>query len=107
MKSYRSTAVLRSLMLVGVRRPVGVAMRLVFDVLVAGHDEDAALEADALDLRSVEARQHRARDHFIDRAQRGLAAPEIEHAIERAEQRVELMSAEQDRDPELPLDRFD
>src|ERR1700693_5344946 len=103
MKSYSSTELLDSLQFVGVRRPVAVAMLVALHVLVTRHDEDTALHAHHVDLGSVETRQHRARDHFVDGAERRLAASEIEHAIERAEQRVELMGAEQDRDPELHL----
>src|SRR5580704_13055937 len=106
MKSYSSTALLGSLQFVGMRRAVAMAMLVTLDVLVARHDEDAALQADHIDFGTVEARQHRAGDHLVDGAERGLAAPQIKHAIERAEQRVELMGAEQHSDPELGLQRF-
>ena len=83
-----------------------MAVRVALDVVVAGHDEDAALHPDDVDLGPVEARQHRAGDHLVDRAERGLAAAEIEHAVERAEQRIQLVGAEQDGDPEFRLQRF-
>jgi hypothetical protein len=35
--------------------PIVVAVLVVFHVVAAGHDEDAALEADDVDLGSIEA----------------------------------------------------
>src|ERR1700730_17525035 len=88
MKSYSSTALLDPLQFVGVRHAVPVAMHVALHIMVAGHDEDPTLHADHLDIGSVEARQHGAGDHFVDGTERRLAASEIEHAIERAEQRI-------------------
>ena len=62
----------------------------------AGHDEDLAAGPHHLDLRAIEARQHGRRDHLVDRAERRLAAAEIEHTVDRAEQLVDLMGAEED-----------
>ncbi len=89
-----------------VRGPVVVAMHVAFHVVAAGHDEDPALQADDVDLGSVEARQHRPGDHFVDGTERRLPPPEIKHAVERAEQRVQLVGAEQDGDPEFGLERL-
>src|SRR5580704_3564485 len=106
MKSYSSTELLRSLHFVGMGVAVTVAMLVALHVLVTRHHEDTALYAHHVDLGSVQARQHRAGDHLIHGAERRLPASEIEHAIERTEQWVELMGTEQDRDPELHLQRF-
>jgi hypothetical protein len=64
------------------------------DIMIAGHDEDAALYAYDIDIESVKTREHRAGDHLIDGPERRLAAPEKEHAVEPAQERVELMGAE-------------
>src|SRR5579884_3303351 len=90
MKSYSNMARMRP----SRSRPVGrgglVPVFVALDVTTARHDEDPALEAHDLDLGSVQPRQDRAGDDLLDRAERGLAAPEIEHPVERAEQRVQL-----------------
>ena len=83
---------------------VVVAMRLALDVDVARHDEIAVLDAHDLDLRPVEARQHRPGDDLVDRADHRRAAAEIEHAVDRVDQRIELVGAEHDRDLELVAD---
>ena len=54
-----------------------------------------------IDVGAVESGQHRAGDDLVDRADRGLAPPKIEDAVDGVEQRIELMRAEQDRDLEL------
>src|SRR5271169_4428183 len=91
MKSYSSIVPVRSLLIVRMRGPVFVAMHVAFHVVAAGHDEDTTLQADDVDLGAVEARQHRPRDHFVDGAERRLPPAEIKHAVERAEQRVQLV----------------
>ena len=67
----------------------------VFDVMAAGHDEDAAMEGNHLDLRTIEAGEHRPGDHLLDPADRGMAIAEIENPVQRAQQRIQLMGAEQ------------
>ena len=59
------------------------------------HDEDAAAGPHHIDVRAVELRQHRAGDDLVDGAERGMAVAEIEHAVDGAEQLVDLMRAEQ------------
>ena len=82
-----------------------MAMRVAFHVVAAGHDEDPALEADDIDLGTVQARQHLPGDHLIDRAARRLAAAEVQYPVQRAEQRIQLVGAEQHRDAEFGLQR--
>src|SRR5665213_1440065 len=108
MKSYSSIFPESSLVMVrvSVRRAVVMAVRVALQIMPAGHDEDAALQADDVDLGSIEARQHRPGDHVGDGAKRRLRPPEIKHAIERAEQRVQLVDAEQNGDPEFGLKRL-
>ena len=52
-------------------------------------------------LRAVEAGEDRRRHHLVDGAESGAAAAEIEHAVDGAEQLVQLMGAEQDGEAEL------
>src|SRR5271170_8223712 len=78
-----------------------VAMRLALDVDAADHDEEAILDAHDFDLRTVEPREHRAGDDLVDRAEHRRAAAQIQHAIDRIDERVELVSAEDDRDLQL------
>ena len=75
-----------------------VTVRVALDVDVAGHDEEAVLDAHHLDLRAVEARKHRSGDDFVDGADHRRAGAEIEHAVDRVDQRIELVGAEDDRD---------
>ena len=82
---------------------VTMVMQMVgaLDVASARQHEDMAVGAHDLDLGAVELRQHRGRNHLIDGAERGVTVAEIEHAIERADQLIELVGAEQDRDVTL------
>ena len=78
-----------------------VAVRVALDVDAARHDEIAVLDVDDLDLRPIEARQHRTGHDLVDRADHRRPAAEIEHPIDGVDQRVELVGAEQDRDFEV------
>ncbi len=71
-----------------------VQMVGAFDVAPARQHEDMAVGAHHADSRAVELRQHRRRHHLGDGAERGMAIAEIEHAIERADQLIELVGAE-------------
>ena len=87
-----------------------VVMVLALDVLALRHDEDAAAGADDFDRRAVEAGQGRRRHHLVDGAEGGVAVAEIEDAIDRAEELVELMGAEEDGQAEFarePADEVD
>ena len=77
-----------------------VAMRVALDVDVARHDVIAIPDAHDFDLSAIEARQHRSGDDVVDRPDHGLAAAEIEDAVNRIDQRIELVGAEQDGDLE-------
>ncbi len=66
-------------------------MRVVLGLVIARHDEDAAAEADHVDRRAVKPGQHGPGDHLVHAAQRRLAAAEVEHPVERTEQRVEFV----------------
>src|ERR1700727_301234 len=83
MKSYSSMAV-------GV---VIVAMRVALDVDVARHHVKAIPDAHDFDLSAVEARQHRSGDDLVDRPDHGFAPAEIEDAVNRIDERIELMGA--------------
>src|SRR6202162_3114706 len=94
MKSYSSMAV----------GMVIVAMRVALDVDVAGHHEIAILDAHHFDRRAIEARQHRPVNDVVDRPDHRLAPAEIEHAVDRVYQRIELVGAEQDRNLQIVAD---
>src|SRR5579862_9313095 len=101
MKSYSSIAAGRSFAAMRVSGVIFMAMHVAFHVVAAGHDENPAFQADDVDLGSVEPRQHRSRDHLGDGTERRLPASQIKHAIERSQQRVQLVRAEQNGDPKL------
>ena len=65
-----------------------VAMRVAFDVHIAGHDEKAVFDAHDFDRRSVEARQHRPVHHVVDGSDHRLASAEIEDAIDRVDEGI-------------------
>ena len=58
----------------------------------------AVLDAHHLDLRAVKARQHRAGDDLVDRADHRRAGAEIEHPVNRVDQRIEFVGAEDNGD---------
>src|SRR5664279_1129519 len=60
----------------------------------ARHDKNVAFGAHHLNVGVIEPREHRRSDHFLDGAEYRLAVAEIEHAVDRAEQLVELVRAE-------------
>jgi hypothetical protein len=78
------------------------AVRVVLDVDVASHHVIAIPDAHDFDLRAIETRKHRPGDDLVDRPNDGFAAAKIEDAAYRIDERIELMSAEQDRDFEAP-----
>src|SRR5271167_4031965 len=98
MKSYSSMGVV----IVRMASPmVIVAVRVALDVDVAGHDEIAVLDVDDLDVRPIEARQHRAGHDLVDGADHRRSAAEIKHPVNGVDQRIEFVGAEQDRDFEV------
>src|SRR5579863_4007018 len=99
MKSYSSMA---AVVIVTI-----VAMLAALDKMPARHHEAAAAEPHDLDPGTVEPRQDRAGDDFLHRTERGRPAPEIEHPVDGAEQRVQLMGAEQHGDAEPAPQRPD
>src|ERR1700722_15190298 len=80
-------------------------VRIALHVVATGHDEDAAVHMHHLDFGTIETRQHRSADDIVHGAQRGMAGAEVKHTIKRAEQRVDLMRAEQHRNAEFLLQR--
>src|SRR5277367_956783 len=102
MKSYSSMGVVA---IVRMAVPVViVAVRVALDVDVPGHDEIAILDVDDLDIRPIEARQHRSSDDLFDGADHRCSPAEIEHPVDGVDQGIELVSAEQDRDLEVVAD---
>jgi hypothetical protein len=80
-----------------------VPMAVMFHLMAAGHHEDPAVQSDHVDFGSIQARQDGAGDNLVDRAKRRLAATQIEHAVERSEQRVQLVGGEQHGDSKFGL----
>src|SRR4029079_14308545 len=92
------------------RVSVMVVVLVAFEDLSARHDEDPPAGAHHLDRGAIERRQDFGRNHLVDGAEGGAAFAEIEHAIDRAEQLVELMGGEENGQPEAPAeitDEFD
>src|SRR5689334_15948576 len=71
------------------------------DVAAAGEHENMPIGPHHLDLRAVKLREHRGGSNFRNSAERRMAIAEIEHAIERADQLVEFVRAEQNRNVAL------
>ena len=82
---------------------VTVVMQMIgaLDIAAARQHEDMPVGMHHVDIRAVKLRQHRRRDHLRHGAERGMAIAEVEHAVERADQLIELVSAEQHRDVAL------
>jgi hypothetical protein len=70
-----------------------VAMGIALDVDIAGHDEDAPADAHNLDLRPIEARQSRAGDDVVDRAEHRLARAKVQDPVDGAQERIDLKGA--------------
>src|SRR5271155_3918720 len=104
MNSYSSIAQLVGSGLVRIR--MIVLMGVTLHIVAAGHDEYPVLEAHDVDLGSIKLRQHGSGNHLVHRAEGGMAVSQIKHPVESAEQRVQLMSAEHHRDPELAPKRL-
>src|SRR5260363_342288 len=73
-----------------------MAMRVLADFRMIRHHENVAGYAQHFDCRAIQPRQYRAGNDFIDSAKRRRAVAEIERAVERGQQWVQLMRAEQD-----------
>ena len=78
-----------------------VPVRVALDIDVARHDKEAVLDAHHFDFGAIQARQHRSGDDFVDRANHRRAGAEIEYAVDRVDQRIEFVGAEDDRDSQL------
>ena len=83
---------------------VVVLVRPMLDLAPARQHEDMPAGVHHVDVGAVEPRQHRRGDDLVDGAKHGLAVAEIEHAVERADELVELVRAEQNRDAALAAD---
>lgn len=73
------------------------------DFDIARHHEDAAIHAHHVDRRAVQARKDGLRNDLVDGAERRASAAEIQHAVERIQQRIELVRREQHGDIQLAL----
>src|SRR5512138_2050931 len=91
-----------------VMMPMSVAvlmhMGVALDVAAAREHENVPARVHDLDLRSVKPRQHRRGYHFIDSAEHRLPTPQIEYAVERADQLAQFVRRKHDRDPALAAD---
>src|SRR5690606_6121138 len=73
----------------------------VVRVVGRAHDDHAAVAADDVDLGLVELGEHLRGEHLIRGADAEPSAGEVEHAVDHAEQRVDVVGHEQH--PEAPL----
>ena len=82
---------------------VAVIVQMIgsLDIQPPRHHENMPVGAEYLNFGAEKLRQYWSCDHFFDRAEHGMAVAEIKHAIERPEQLVEFVRAEQHGD--LPL----
>ena len=69
------------------------------DVVLPRHDKNPPAEPHDVDFRSIQTRQHGAGDHIIDGAERCMTGAQIKHAIQRTDQRIELMRTEKNGNP--------
>src|SRR5208337_4213004 len=90
MKSYSSMVIMAMMMVVVVIVTFVVLMRGMLDIVTARQDEDVPVGVHHANFRAVELRQHRGRDHLRHGAECGMAIAEVEHAVERADQLIEL-----------------
>src|SRR6266508_6499992 len=81
-------------------------MGIGLDQAVSREHQQSAFDIQYVDRRSVEAREHVAGDDLLDSAESGAALTEIEDAIHRAKERVELVRREQHGDAVGLLDPF-
>src|SRR5258707_1158410 len=81
-----------------------VAMLVPLDLVAPGHDEYASVQMYDLDLRSIQPRQRRPGDDLGHGTECGMSVAQIKNAIERVQQGVELVGAEQHADSQLTLD---
>src|SRR5262249_47671568 len=83
-----------------------VTMGVRFEEPVRGEHDDTTVYAHHIDRRAVEPRQHLAGDDFVDRTEARPAAGEIEHAVHRSQQRIDLVRGEEHRHALASLDAF-
>src|SRR5215813_6796178 len=102
-----SVMVMAVAMIVAVTMAVIMVVHVIhaFDIASARHHEDMPVGAHDLNVSAVELRKNRRFDDLVDRSEHGLPVAEIEYAIERSEQLVQLMRAEQNRDLALAAHR--
>src|SRR5262249_25074156 len=84
-----------------VAMPVVMSMIGALEVTAAGEHENMPISPHHLDLRTIELRQHRRRGDFRHGAERGMTVAQVEYAVECADQLVEFVGAEQNRNVAL------
>src|SRR5512144_3056372 len=100
-----------SVMVVAVVMTVIVKMVGPLDIQPPRHHENMPFGAKHLNFGTEKLRQYWSCDHLFDRAEHGVAVAEIKHAVERPEQLVKLVRAEQHgnlplaADPAYHIDR--
>ena len=79
---------------------VAVIVQMVgsLDIQPPRHHKNMPVGAEYLTIGAEKLRQYWSCDHFFDRAEHGMAVAEIEHAVERPEQLIELVRTEQHGD---------
>src|ERR1700735_5204217 len=91
------------MVMVAVRMIVAMVMavRRALDVAATGQHENMAVGPHHFDLGAVKLREHRRGRHFVHSAERSTPVAEIEDTVERADELVELVGAEQNRNVAL------
>src|SRR5690242_9979754 len=110
MKSYSSMLPTFVGALAVVMRIVLVAMRLLSEIKLAHHDENAPAETDDFDGRSIKTRQDWAGDDLVHPSKHRPSAAEVEDPVHDVEQRVQFMRREKHGDSQVLLhapDQFD
>ena len=72
-----------------------VQMVGALDVATTRHHEYVAAGANDLDIRAIKPRQNGGCNHFVDSAKNRLTIAQIEYAVERAQELIKLVRAEQ------------
>src|SRR5690349_22213078 len=88
-----------SLMMVAVTMTMMVVQMIgVLDIEAARHHEDVAVRPHDVNIGAIEPGKDRRRHGLVDSAEYSLCAAQIQHAIQRTEQLIEFVRAEQDGD---------
>src|SRR5689334_23061538 len=78
-------------------------MCVVLYIIAARHHENPTIQPHNVDPGPIQPRQHGSGNHFLDRAESRVPLAKVKHTIERAEQRIEFVCAEQNGQTKFSL----